>query len=165
MVGSVDRMGWVAFDLGEVCSRLALPGPCMVVGASLVQPTGQSARLELLVAGVPPKSGDADGPSTGNADVRLAPLWSGAEAGQGEWSRQPGQRPTHQDFGELLNEAELLRLTGKERPAAQVRALKRMGLPCRLECGSVLMSRYHLREWLSGEAPRPSDGPNWDSVR
>lgn len=68
------------------------------------------------------------------------------------------------DEGELLPEAEIERITRRERPTAQARALKRMGIPCRLEHGVVIASKQHLREWIAGQSQTAADAPNWGAV-
>ena len=67
------------------------------------------------------------------------------------------------DLGELLDDAEIQRLTGRTQPAAQVRALKRKGIPARLEAGHAIASRHHMRQWLEGAKPATAE-PNWNGV-
>lgn len=74
------------------------------------------------------------------------------------------QQPAEREFGELLTDAEIEHMTRKDRPTAQARALKRMGLPCRLENGVVLASRHHLREWLKDGSAKGDDGFNWSAA-
>lgn len=65
--------------------------------------------------------------------------------------------------GELLSGAEITKLTSRRQPAAQVRALKRMGIPARLEHGSAIASRHHMRRWLEGGKTAPEEA-NWNGV-
>ena len=60
-------------------------------------------------------------------------------------------------YGELLGKAELRELTRKARRNAQLRVLDDLKLPYRCVGQAVLVSRQHVREWLSGAkvvAPR-----------
>lgn len=72
-------------------------------------------------------------------------------------------RPDDEPAGELLLDGEIERLTGRKQPAAQVRALKRKGLPARLEAGKAIVSRHHMRQWLEGAKPAGAE-PNWSGV-
>lgn len=67
---------------------------------------------------------------------------------------------------ELLSTAEVKDLTGCAKPDEQEAELKRLGLPCRRpRPNRVLVSRHHVREWLSGRAVAPSRGINLDAAR
>jgi len=69
----------------------------------------------------------------------------------------------------LLTEAELIDLTGKSRPSAQVRALQIMGIDHLIRPdGSVLVARALVEQLLGlqarGNRSVKSDEPNWESL-
>jgi hypothetical protein len=65
---------------------------------------------------------------------------------------------------EFLSAAEVKDLTGTAQPDAQEAQLKLQGLPCKRRGRRVLVSRYHLREWLSGRPVTPSRGAKLELV-
>lgn len=66
---------------------------------------------------------------------------------------------------ELLTAAEVRELTGAGKPEDQARTLSQDGIPHRLRGGRVLVSRFHVREWLAGRVVMPSRGVNLSLVR
>ncbi len=67
--------------------------------------------------------------------------------------------------GEFLSAAEVRDLTGIAHPDGQEAELHRLGLPAKRRGNRMLVSRFHIREWLSGRAVTPSRGPNLDRVK
>jgi hypothetical protein len=66
---------------------------------------------------------------------------------------------------EFLAPADVKELTGRAKPDDQEAELKRLGLPCRRpRPNRVLVSRHHVREWLSGRAVAPSRGVNLGAI-
>ncbi len=65
---------------------------------------------------------------------------------------------------ELLSPAEIRCLTDCARFEDQRRALDGMGLPCRVVGKRLKVSRYHLREWLSGRPVKASREPDLSAV-
>ncbi|MBA3622919.1 MAG: DUF4224 domain-containing protein [Methylibium sp.] len=66
---------------------------------------------------------------------------------------------------ELLSAAEVRSLTERARHDDQCRVLTELGLPFRVVGRGIKVSRYHLREWLSGRAVTPTRGPNMGAIR
>jgi hypothetical protein len=67
------------------------------------------------------------------------------------------------DPGEFLTKAEIRKATGGAKTVAeQMRMLKTLGLPHRVVNGLILVSRFHLREWLAGKVVAPSTKPRFD---
>lgn len=50
-------------------------------------------------------------------------------------------------------------------PGEQAEAMTAQGLPFRRVGNRLLVSRYHLREWLAGRCTPPSKGPRLELVR
>lgn len=62
---------------------------------------------------------------------------------------------------EFMTPEELRDLTGKRGLAAQVAVLKAEGIPHKEMRNRLLVSRFHVREWLAGRPlPRASVGVN-----
>lgn len=68
-------------------------------------------------------------------------------------------------FHELLSTAEVRELTGESKPAEQERVLCMDGVPFRRRGERILVSRFHVREWLAGKVVRPSKGMNLAAVK
>ena len=66
---------------------------------------------------------------------------------------------------EFLSPAELREMTEKARLKAQCARLAELGLPFRLAGRRVLVSRFHVREWLAGRTLTPSRGIDLSAVR
>jgi hypothetical protein len=66
---------------------------------------------------------------------------------------------------EFLSPAEIRDLTGRARVDAQCECLTEFGVPFRLAGRRPLVSRFHVREWLSGRTVTPSRGINLSAVR
>ena len=66
---------------------------------------------------------------------------------------------------EFLRPEELRELAGSAGGEAQCAALDMLGVPYRRVNRRVLVSRYHVREWLSGRAVTPSRGVNLALVK
>lgn len=66
---------------------------------------------------------------------------------------------------ELLNPDELRSLTGFANANSQERVLKADGLPYKRRGNRVLVSRFHMREWLSGQVVTPSRDFRFDLVK
>lgn len=56
---------------------------------------------------------------------------------------------------EFLSKEELQFLCGRRDAVSQEKALKEMGIPHRVVRGRVVVSRFHVREWLEGKT-RPA---------
>lgn len=69
------------------------------------------------------------------------------------------------DAPELMQRDELRELTGKDRASLQSAWLTEHGIPHRLDGRRVLLSRSHVRAWLSGENVRVGGGINWGAVK
>lgn len=65
---------------------------------------------------------------------------------------------------ELLNSDELRSLTGYAVAGRQEKFLKDAGIPYRLRGRTILVSRVHMRDWLSGKVMISSGGPNWAAI-
>ena len=66
-----------------------------------------------------------------------------------------------------LTDAELVELTGKRRPSAQIRALRHMGIHHkRRGDGTLVVARAHFELLLGGETPgKPKKiEPDWNKV-
>ncbi|WP_326538485.1 hypothetical protein [Pseudorhodoferax sp.] len=67
---------------------------------------------------------------------------------------------------EFLRPAEVKELTdGATDLDEQERILKRDGIPHRRRDKRILVSRFHVREWLAGKVFTPSRGIRWDLVK
>lgn len=66
---------------------------------------------------------------------------------------------------EFLSPAEIRDMTEKARVGAQCERLTEWGVPFRLAGRRVLVSRFHVREWLSGRTVTPSRGINRAAIR
>jgi hypothetical protein len=66
---------------------------------------------------------------------------------------------------EFLNKEELRELTGAARAAAQARWLAEKGVAHRRDGSRVIVSRFHVRQWLEGKHVASGGGVNWASVR
>jgi hypothetical protein len=66
---------------------------------------------------------------------------------------------------EFLSLAEVRELTGYARHEDQRRTLTEKGIPWREGPRRILVSRYHVREWLAGRQVAPSRGPRLELVR
>jgi hypothetical protein len=66
---------------------------------------------------------------------------------------------------ELLLPAEVKQLVGVSNPDEQSRLLREYGIPHRLFKQRILVSRFHVREWLTGRQPAPSRGVNLAAVK
>lgn len=67
---------------------------------------------------------------------------------------------------ELLSPAEVKAVAGgAARLDDQVRILREQGLPHKVVGKRVVVSRYHLREWLAGRVVAPSSAPKLELVR
>jgi len=69
------------------------------------------------------------------------------------------------DAPELMQRDELRDLTGKAHAAAQAAWLAERGVPHRLDGRRVILSRSHVRDWLTGKTVRQSGGINWGAVK
>jgi hypothetical protein len=70
--------------------------------------------------------------------------------------------------GEFLTPPEVRQLAGGARDiATQVERLKAEGIPHRLAAGGrvLLVSRYHVRDWLAGKVVAPSNKPKLELVK
>jgi hypothetical protein len=65
---------------------------------------------------------------------------------------------------EFLQPTELRQLTGYCRAAEQDKWLADHGVPHRAEGKRVIVSRFHVREWLAGREVVTSSGPNWGAL-
>lgn len=61
---------------------------------------------------------------------------------------------------ELLTPSEVKTLAGSAKPDEQERFLKTEGIPYRRRDRRILVSRFHIREWLAGRTVTPSRGVN-----
>lgn len=68
-------------------------------------------------------------------------------------------------FDELLSLREVRDLTGVSKPDEQERVLSMDGVPYRRRGERILVSRFHVREWLAGRTVRPSSGVNFALVK
>ena len=66
---------------------------------------------------------------------------------------------------EFLSPAEVRTLTDRARRDAQCARLTELGLPHKLSGRRVLVSRFHVREWLAGRSVTPSRGINRAAIR
>jgi len=67
---------------------------------------------------------------------------------------------------EYLSPAEVKSLTGgRARLADQLKVLCEEGIPHKMVGRRVVVSRHHVRQWLSGEAAAPTIKPRLDLVR
>ena len=67
---------------------------------------------------------------------------------------------------ELLSPAEVKAAAGGvARLSDQVEVLRAQGLPHKVVGRRVLVSRFHLREWLAGRVVAPSSAPRLERVR
>lgn len=53
---------------------------------------------------------------------------------------------------------------GQTKPEAQAQALRQMGIPYKMQGKRVLVSRYHVRLWLSGATVTPTTRPNLAAI-
>jgi hypothetical protein len=72
-----------------------------------------------------------------------------------------GQQPE----SEFLSKDELRQLTGAARAGGQAQWLADKGLAHRRDGTRVIVSRYHVRQWLEGRSSPASGGINWESLR
>ena len=56
-------------------------------------------------------------------------------------------------------------MTGRARVEGQCARLTELGVPFRLVGRRVLISRFHVREWLAGRTVTPSRWINWSAIR
>lgn len=68
-------------------------------------------------------------------------------------------------FTEFLTPEEIRDLTQARGLDAQVQVLEREGIPHKLMRRRLLVSRFHVREWLTGKAAPRSKGINLAMVR
>jgi hypothetical protein len=66
---------------------------------------------------------------------------------------------------EFLSPAEIRDMTERARVEAQCERLTELGVPFRQAGRRVLVSRFHVREWLAGRTVTPSRGINLAAVR
>jgi hypothetical protein len=66
---------------------------------------------------------------------------------------------------EFLSPQEVRQLAGKIDLPRQDEALRLLGIPHRVSGRRMLVSRYHVREWLSGRAVTPSTKPKMELVK
>ncbi len=67
---------------------------------------------------------------------------------------------------ELLSPAEVKDLAGCVAREAQCAKLEALGVPFRRDGGRILVSRAHVRQWLTGvDLPRSTGGVRLDLVR
>jgi len=67
---------------------------------------------------------------------------------------------------ELMSPDEVKRLAGgKARMGDQVKALEALGIPHKVVGKRVVVSRYHVRDWLAGKVVTPSTKPRLELVR
>ena len=66
---------------------------------------------------------------------------------------------------EFLSPAEIRDMTDRARVDAQSERLTELGVPFRMSGRRVLVSRFHVREWLAGRTVTPSRGINLAAVR
>ena len=67
---------------------------------------------------------------------------------------------------ELMSPAEVKSLTGgKARAGDQAKVLEELGIPHKVVGKRVVVSRYHVRDWLAGKPVTPSTKPNLALVR
>lgn len=67
--------------------------------------------------------------------------------------------------GEFLSPSELKSLAGAASADTQAAELDKLGVPFRRIGRRILVSRYHVREWLSGRVVTPSRGVNLALVK
>lgn len=68
-------------------------------------------------------------------------------------------------MSEFLSPAEVRELTGCVSRESQRTKLGVLGVPFRADGARILVSRIHVRAWLTGEELRQSQGPRLDLVR
>ncbi len=61
--------------------------------------------------------------------------------------------PTHAQWQEFMTPEELRDLTGRRSLSSQLDALKADRIPHRVMRNRLLVSRFHVREWLAGRLP------------
>ena len=66
---------------------------------------------------------------------------------------------------ELLTPTEVHRLTDSADPDAQEKVLCQDGIPYRRRGRRILVSRYHLREWLTGRPVAQSRGFDFTRIK
>ena len=66
---------------------------------------------------------------------------------------------------EFLSPADLKDLTGWANPDRQEAELQRQGLPFKRRGRRMLVSRFHIREWLSGRPVAPRRGIDLSKVK
>lgn len=67
--------------------------------------------------------------------------------------------------GEFLSPPEVRQLAGRADLLGQDEALRLLGIPHRISGRRMLVSRYHVREWLSGRVVTPSTKPKMELVK
>ena len=66
---------------------------------------------------------------------------------------------------EFLSPTEVRDLAGVANVEGQITALTNLGVPCRRRGNRLLVSRFIVREWLSGRPVAPSRGARLDLVK
>lgn len=66
---------------------------------------------------------------------------------------------------EFLDAADVKALTGESSPERQATALSLRRIPHQVVGRRVLVSRYHVRQWLTGAPLTPTRKPNLAAVR
>lgn len=65
----------------------------------------------------------------------------------------------------IATEAMIERITGKKRPSAQARQLKRQRIPFRLNSlKQPLVLESDIQQWIGANSTE-KDGPNWSAMR
>lgn len=67
--------------------------------------------------------------------------------------------------GELMQPGEVRQLVGTAKPEEQSKLLREWGIPHRLLNRRILVSRFHVREWLAGHNVAPARGINLAAVK
>jgi Domain of unknown function (DUF4224) len=67
--------------------------------------------------------------------------------------------------GEFLSPPEVRQIAGVGDLHGQAEALRLLGIPHRIVGRRLLVSRYHVREWLSGKTVTPSTKPKMELVK
>ena len=68
-------------------------------------------------------------------------------------------------MSEFLAPSELRDLTGRARRDGQQRWMSEKGVPFRTDGARVIVSRYHVRDWLAGRTIAPLRGVDLSGVR
>lgn len=67
-------------------------------------------------------------------------------------------------IGSVLEQEDLLRLTGLKQKAALRRHLRRAGVPFKEIAGRISTTEQAFTEALRGRAKKKNDEPNWDGI-